>query len=443
VRWRLAVLVAATLFAPAVSFAEPQPASAPAQLPNGAESSGIRKLSGKYITIFTDVPSSPDVDGLPAVFDAAVPRWAEYFGVDLATKKPWQARGYLIGDRRRFEALGLMPPGGNANFVNGISMGAELWFVDQPTAYYRRHLLLHEGTHVFMASFLGGCGPGWYMEGTAELFATHRYDPETGQLALRIMPQSREEVPMLGRIKLIRDAFADGKRLTLADVMRLDNRVQMGNEAYAWCWAAAKLLDTHPRYRDRFHALYKNVLDPNFDELMRTAYAKDWSDLNAEWAAYVATLDHGYDFERMAIDFKSHGLINSGDAWMIGIAADRGWQSSGYELKAGRTYKITAKGRYQIATELVDGQSRDWPCEPGGVTIEYHDGHPLGTLLGAVRREGDAPQAGEMSFSEPVAIGLEATLKPKISGTLFLRVNDAASKLGDNHGRLTVDVIPR
>ena len=49
-------------------------------------------------------------------------------------------------------------------------MGAELWLHDQPTAYYRRHLLLHEGTHVFMASFLGGCGPGWYMEGTAELF---------------------------------------------------------------------------------------------------------------------------------------------------------------------------------------------------------------------------------------------------------------------------------
>ena len=27
-------------------------------------------------------------------------------------------------------------------------------------------------------SFLGGCGPGWYMEGTAELFGTHRIDPQ-------------------------------------------------------------------------------------------------------------------------------------------------------------------------------------------------------------------------------------------------------------------------
>ena len=37
--------------------------------------------------------------------------------------------------------------------------------------------------------------------------------------------------------------------------MQLDNRKQMGNEAYAWCWAAAKFLDSHPRYRDRFRGL--------------------------------------------------------------------------------------------------------------------------------------------------------------------------------------------
>ena len=69
----------------------------------------------------------------------------------------------------------------------------EFWLYDQPTAYYRRHLMLHEGTHVFMVSFLGGCGPGWYMEGTAELFGTHRLDEQSGQLTLRIMPRSREK----------------------------------------------------------------------------------------------------------------------------------------------------------------------------------------------------------------------------------------------------------
>src|SRR6185312_9449659 len=121
-------------------------APAPAVQPpseNQAEANGIRTLTSKYLILCTDVPSSPEIDQLPAVFDQAVPKWAEYFGVDKEKAAHWQARAYLIGDRRRFEALHLLPPG-REGFVNGISMGAELWLHDQPTPYYRRHLLLHE-----------------------------------------------------------------------------------------------------------------------------------------------------------------------------------------------------------------------------------------------------------------------------------------------------------
>ena len=67
-----------------------------------------------------------------------------------------------------------------------------------------------------MASFLGGCGPGWYMEGMAELFATHRLDDKPGSSRCGSCRKSREEVPMLGRIKLIRDAVADQQTLSFA-----------------------------------------------------------------------------------------------------------------------------------------------------------------------------------------------------------------------------------
>jgi hypothetical protein len=282
------------------------------------------------------------------------------------------------------------------------------------------------------------------MEGTAELFGTHRFDEQTGQLTLRIMPRSREEVPMLGRIKLIRDAVADGKPLSIDAVMKLDNREQLGTEAYAWCWALSKFLDTHPRYRDRYRALYKNVLNPKFYELFRSDFDKDWSDLSAEWPAYVATLDHGFDFDRMAMEFSSHGLVRdgAGGSHVIGIAADRGWQSSGKRLEAGKTYRVSAKGQFQIAAEQVDGQTKLWPCEPGGVTIEYHDGHPLGILLGAIRPDGEAVTSREGSLAQPLAIGLEATLKPTTSGTLYLRVNDSPAHLDDNRGTLAVTVEP-
>ena len=71
-------------------------------------------------------------------------------------------------------------PTGDDKFLHGLSTGSDLWLYDQPSAYYRRHLLLHEGTHAFMGKFLGGCGPGWYMEGTAELFGTHRMGAGAG-----------------------------------------------------------------------------------------------------------------------------------------------------------------------------------------------------------------------------------------------------------------------
>jgi hypothetical protein len=401
-----------------------------------AAAAGIRKLTGRHLDLYTDVPGNPELERLPAVFDQAVPQWADYFGVEQGKTSNWRARAYIIADRNRFEALGLMPAG-HDEFVNGISMGSELWLYDQPTAYYRRHLLLHEGTHVFMAAFLGGCGPGWYMEGTAELLATHRLDDQSRRLTLRIMPRDRAEVPMLGRIKLVQDAFEAGRQLSFSAVMQIDNREQLGNEAYAWCWAAAKFLDSHPRYRQRFRRLRHHVLDQKFNEIVRREYADDWANLRAEWRAYVAALEHGYDFERMAIDFQRGEPLHTGPR-DVTIAADRGWQSAGVWLEAGRTYRISASGRYQIAAEANNGVPQPWPCEPGGVTIEYHDGKPLGILLGAI--DARSNNTNVASFAHPRVIGMDTSITPAASGTLYLRVNDSAGRLDDNRGNLKVTI---
>jgi hypothetical protein len=394
-----------------------------------ARSAGVRKITSRHLELYTDLSSDPDVDHLPAEFDLAVPQWAEYFGIDPAKTTSWKARGYVIGERRRFDALGLMPPAGNDQFVNGISMGSTLWLYNQPTAYYRRHLLLHEGTHAFMVTFLGGCGPGWFMEGTAELLATHRFDRETGRLTLGIMPRERSEVPMLGRIKLIHDARAAGRVLSLPDVLEISNHKQLDNESYAWCWAAAKLLDANPRYRDTFRHLRRHVLNRDFNNLARREFADNWASARAEWQAFVTTLDHGYDFERMAIDFRPGSPLGK-DPRRVTVAVDRGWQSSGVRLLAGKSYRMTTSGRYQIAH---DGQP--WPCEPGGVTIEYYDGRPLGMLLGAI--DGRARGA---TLADTMNIGLGAKIKPIASGTLYLRVNDSAGRLDDNRGNITVTI---
>jgi hypothetical protein len=393
-----------------------------------ARAAGIRKLTGKYLVLYTNARMSPGVDRLPEVFDLAVPQWAEYFGVEEDALRSWQAQGYLIRDREPFEALHLLPAG-NEEFPNGISVGREFWFNAQPSDYYQRHLMLHEGTHVFMLSFLGACGPGWYMEGTAELFGTHRYDERYKKLTLRTMPQSRDEVPMWGRIKLIH-LSSNVLEHPLASVLETDNRRQMGDEKYAWCWAAAKFLDSHPRYRARFRKMQNNVVDPDFNDRFRQAFRGQWAEMQAEWLAYIAAIDYGYDFERTAIDFRRGKPLT--EPAPAKIAADRGWQSSGVRLEAGRSYRITASGNYEIAN---DGEP--WPCEPGGVTIDYHDGHPLGMLLGTI----DGTKKGA-TFANHFEIGLGTTITPTAAGTLYLRVNDSPANLDDNRGTLTATIAP-
>jgi hypothetical protein len=438
--------------------------AAPVSVDDGrAQAAGIRKLSGRHIVLYTDLASAPEIDSLPAMFDQAVPQWANYFGVDEAKTRDWQVRAFLIGDRKAFDKLGVMPAGDDA-FLHGLSVGADLWLYDQPSPYYRRHLLLHEGTHAFMGKFLGGCGPGWYMEGMAELFGTHRLQAgsreqgaESGSTEkvpdafLRIMPRSREEVPMWGRIKLIREAVAAGRGLDLPTVMALDNRQHMSDESYAWCWAATKFLDSQPKYRERFRKLASHVTERDFNDVVIKEFGADWPNIEAEWQAFVATLDYGYDFERMAIDFQ-RGTPLDGQPHSVTIAADRGWQSSGVWLEAGKTYHVTASGRYQIALEKTADGEKPWPCEPGGVTIDYHDGRPLGMLLGAVVEAGSGePGTGsagaeqkthdsQNGFARPIGIGLGTTIKPAASGTLYLRVNDSAARLDDNRGSLTATI---
>jgi hypothetical protein len=389
---------------------------------------GVRILEGRHVQLLTDVPSSPAVDELPRVFDAAIPEWADYFELPRnSVRGRWL--GFLIQDREKFAALKLLPED-NPEFINGYARGYELWLMDQPSDYYRRHLLLHEGTHAFMQTQLGGAGPGWYMEGMAELLGTHEW--RNGRLRLNVVPASREEVPMWGRTKIIRDAVAEHKAWPIDAVLAVDNRRPLTTDHYAWTWALATLLDKHPQYGKRFRALKQHVADREFNERFREAFASDWPDLLAEWDALVRQLDYGYDVERMAMVHKAAEPVDGGSA-RVNVDVDRGWQSTGCLLRGGDSYRVSASGRFQIAD---DGQP--WPCEPGGVTIEYHDGRPIGMLLGAMRPTGKA--AG--GFGEPIAVGLGATIKPERDSVLYMRVNESPSRLADNAGDVAVKIEP-
>jgi hypothetical protein len=400
---------------------------APVLVENRLEAAGIRKLEGKHLVLYTDLPESAEVDALCDVFDQALPQWVEYFQIDAKRVADWRPQGYLIKDRQRFESIGVMtdvPP-----FLNGYSRDLELWLYEQPTDYYRRHLLLHEGTHAFMNAHVGGSGPPWYSEAMAELLATHQVDQ--GRVALNHFPAARDELSQWGRIKIVRDAFQSRRGLFLSQIFAYPNHSFLKNEPYGWCWAAAAFLDGHPRYRDRFRTLSKFVTE-DFDQRLEQLYAEDARELAEEWQVFVAELDYGYDLQRTVIEFVP-GKPLSGST-KVTLAADRGWQSSGIRLEAGMPYRIKAHGRYGIANE-----PKVWECEPNGVSIRYHGGHPLGILIGALQTDESATD-NVSGLVRPVPIGLGIDFTPETSGTLYLKINDSPAELEDNSGTLEVGI---
>ena len=403
--------------------------------PQRFAAANIRKLEGIHLTLYTDVPSAPAVDELPKVFDLAVEPWCKYFRVDRKNVKSWKMTGYLMERRERFADAGLLPTD-LPPFLNGYQRGGEVWVYEQPSDYSRRHLLLHEGTHAFMQWQLKGAGPPWYMEGLAELMGTHRW--QDGQLQLAYFPRDRQEVDHWGRIKMVRTEYDEGRGLSLEQIAAYGPTAHLRNEPYGWCWGSSAFLDGHPDYSRRFRQLASHVRDSssNFAAFFQKTYAGDRRQLDEQWQLFVVNLDYGYDLQREAIVYEpvaTHG----GDTVLVTIRADRGWQSTGIQVQAGSSYVLRAEGRYQI-----DNEPKVWWCEPGGVTIRYHQGLPLGMLVAAVSDQ-TQPLSGVTPLARPEPIGLEREIQFPQAGTLFLRINDSPAQLADNVGQLSVEVQPR
>jgi hypothetical protein len=397
-----------------------------------ALAAGLRKISGRHITIYTDLPPAAEIEDLPKIFDAAVPLWCAYFKIAREKTSDWKLVAAVMKSKDRFMKAGLYPST-LPDFGNGYNVGSQIWVYDQLSGYYRRHLLLHEGTHAFMLRFLGGAGPPWYMEGMAELLATHRW--QNNQLELAIMPQRKEDVPYWGRIKIIKDDVAADRGLSLVEVMRYDARAHLKVEAYGWCWAAAWFLSHHPRTIAAFSELQSAGRDRSL-EFSKRFYEKlkpDWPAIAEDWQIFTGECDYGYEVARAVVQRKVVTELPAEGA-TINVASDRGWQSTGLRLSAGKRYVLKASGRFTVQDKPVP-----WACEAGGVTLHYHRGQPLGILLAGVS-ELDQATAEKTPLLSPQPIGPSAELTPEVTGTLFLKINEASSGLADNSGSLKVEI---
>ena len=396
---------------------------------------GIRLYESKRLKLYTDIDAEA-ARRLPSVIDAVYPAWGEYFGElppDRAGSE-FQMTGYLIRDEALFREAGLVPED-LPMFEHGRHRRNEFWLREQKYDYFRRHLLIHEATHCFMTFMPGVDAPVWYIEGMAEYFATHRIEPD-GSVRFRVMPASSEEFAGWGRIKAIRDEFSDGSAKSIRDLIAMQPTQFLKPEPYAWSWALCQFLDTHPRYRERFQKLGGHLQGSAFPREFAAAFHDEARDLNTEWLLFVTHLQYGYEATRAAIDFQSGTrLTTDRPSHRLDIAADRGWQSSGVLLEAGLTYEIAASGRFSLAD-----QPKPWESEPQGITFRYFDRRPLGQLIGCLRAEEGDTGGNNDPMMKVIEIGRGRSLEAPLTGTLYLRLNDSWSLLGDNRGRISVEV---
>jgi len=391
---------------------------------NRIRAAGIRRIPGKYLTLYTDIPDRPDVDELVKIFDLAIPQWCEYFSMDLTQVGDWHFSGMIIADQQRFLAAGLFPED-LPPFPAGYQRDDNFWVFLQPGDYYTRHLVLHEGTHAFMNRAFGRTGDPWYAEGIAELLAVHFWDGERLQLNYR--DNRRNDVPYWGRVKIIKEAVAADAPLQLAEILAASIEDFREIQWYAWAWAACRFFDSHPRYQADFRRIQSHLKQDR-----RELTKPFWSQLDHkesmawEWNLFLREIEYGIDLPHALPSLAQRTADRR-----FQIRADRGWQDTQLDVAEGEQITISADGEF-----IVRDDGSPWKSHANGVTIAYFNQKPLGQLVAAIGAEEDL-QTGELVA---ISIGKQATLTAHTSGRLFLKINDHPAELQENRGALQVEI---
>ena len=251
---------------------------------------GLTRFSTEHLELITDLPEEKAKPLVPLV-DALHPFLEYYFGkLPLARDgSDYRVTGFVMQERSRF-VQSRLAKSDLLNSFHGRQIGAEFWMNNQTLDYYRRHLLLHEAVHCYMRHFPGEATfPLWYLEGMAEMIATHHQkidDPEpppgTGVTSdipqpytFNVMPVDRMRFRGLERIIILqRDAKKNGVR-SIAQIRNFTgDDYRNAVEPYAWGWPLCRFLDSHPATKEKFRGLAKNLMTTSPDQALRTFFGE-------------------------------------------------------------------------------------------------------------------------------------------------------------------------
>ncbi|WP_146532746.1 hypothetical protein [Rubripirellula reticaptiva] len=411
------------------------PVTAVGQDIGGQNRTNLYRVDGRFIELTTDLESREEAETLVASFDAAVPQWTGFW--DLADDRVagWKVTAFVMRDKQAFASQGLIPirvP----DFPYGYALNDSVWIMAQPSQYYTRHLMLHEGAHSLAFHCFGGAGPTWFMEGTAELLSTHSGQ---GQQTKSIgIPNDKADVPYWGRFTKMSQVRAESTIPSIGKVMQYPPTLSGDVESYTFSWAAASMFAAYPEYRDVFREAANRGRETSltFNRQFRQRLAKDWPIVQARWRLLTHDFDFGFDWDQQQVAISIQDPLWDGKPIKFTVEADRGWQSPGVRVPSGVKVRVRASGQVTLAQE-----PKPWISEPEGVTIQYVVGRPLGQLIACVLPN-QTPRQDELPTIDVQTIGNQSVVDVAAHSWLLFKVNDAVGDLGDNGGSFEVTIEP-
>ena len=418
---------------------------------------GLRKVESRRLILITD-SDDQTLDQLPVLADQLFDALQEWFGElpPAADGSEFQVLGHVMIDRNKFRSAGLLP---DESFTirHGRHRRYTFWAGYPDTDYYRRHLALHEFVHCFMTCENQHLGvpPPWYLEGMAEFFGTHQIEPPASdafsphapdsrastspvKATFGVMPSSATGFEGWGRIRAIREGFADGDHQQLAE-LKIPTLEQVVPKVvavfespfqYSSSWAACWFLKHHPDAASVMPALAKHRTYPDFLAEWERQRNDFGNRLAVDWLLFCEQLDFGFDTDRC---FPKHAVTTSSTSSIdlrsatVRLAAQHGWQDSTAVVRSGATINLQCDGRC-----VVNETTEPWESTPNGISVEYYRGNQLGQVV-AVLVSSDGTQ-----ITDRIPIGAAAQFTAKFDGRIWLQINEAVSGRINNSGEYEV-----
>jgi hypothetical protein len=264
----------------------------------------------------------------------------------------------------------------------------------------RAEVVRHEVIHAYCHQTFGRIGPVWYSEGMAEL--GHYW--QEGDTAVHA---DAREIDFLHR----------NPPKSLTTIVSPAQTTGDCWQNYATSWALCHFLYSNPNYARQFQQFGRGLMAGKNVSLEQT-YVSVSRELLFEYLFFIQHISRDYRVDLCAWNWKKKFTeLEAGHTQKVDVAAGRGWQPSGVNIRAGTRYEYLASGTWQIA-----GQ-------PAAVSADG-DAQHRGRLVGVLLKD--------HQLGPEFELGGKGSLRMEGGGDLYLRCRNAWNELAGDNGRVTV-----